>query len=69
MAIKYKFDILAALKSAGYSIYRIQKERIMSNSVLDKIRAGDTSLSLATVNTLCQLLNCQPGDIIEYIAE
>ncbi|MDD7078769.1 MAG: helix-turn-helix transcriptional regulator [Lachnospiraceae bacterium] len=25
--------------------------------------------SKETLNTICRLLNCQPGDILEYISE
>ena len=31
-----------------------------------KIRNGEIA-SKETLNTICKLLNCQPGDILEYI--
>ena len=33
-----KIDVLAALKSAGYSSYRLRKEKIMGEATMQKIR-------------------------------
>ena len=40
MAMKYKIDIIAALKEAGYNTSRIRKEKIMGEAMLQKIRSG-----------------------------
>lgn len=66
--IVYKIDVLAALKTAGYSTYRIRKEKILGEATLQKIRNGE-SISWENMSTICKLLNCQPGDIVEYKAE
>lgn len=68
MPIVYKVDILAALKKAGYSTYRLRKEKILSESTIQKFRDGElvTGDNLAL---LCKLLNCQPGDILEYVPD
>lgn len=66
MGMKYKIDIIAALKEAGYNTNRIRKEKIMGESMLQKIRSGQM-VSWATMETLCELLNCQPADLIEYV--
>lgn len=68
MPIVYKIDVLAALKTAGYSTYRIRKEKILGEATLQKIRNGE-SISWENMSTICKLLNCQPGDIVEYKAE
>ncbi|MGM9628212.1 MAG: helix-turn-helix domain-containing protein [Faecousia sp.] len=65
MPIVYKMDILAALKDAGYSSYRIRKEKLLGEATLQKIRNGEL-VSWENVSTICQLLKCQPGDIVEY---
>lgn len=59
-------DILKKLSAAGWSTYRLQKEKQISNGVITRLRAGD-SISTNTVDTICRLLNCQPNDIMEYI--
>ena len=38
MGMKYKIDVIAALKEAGYNTNRIRKEKIMGESMLQKIR-------------------------------
>ena len=68
MAIKYKFDILAALKDAGYNTTRLRKEKLLSEGVLQSLRE-DKYISLQNVSKICELLNCQPGDLLEYDPE
>ena len=68
MAIKYKMDVLATLKEAGFSSYKIRKEKIFGESVLQQFRRGEIA-SWAVIDTLCTLLKCQPGDIVEHIEE
>ena len=66
MGMQYKLDVIAALKDAGYNTNRIRKEKIMGEAMLQKIRSGQM-VSWATMETLCELLNCQPADLIEYV--
>ena len=68
MGMQYKLDVIAALKDAGYNTNRIRKEKIMGESMLQKIRSGQM-VSWATMETLCELLSCQPADLIEYVKE
>lgn len=68
MAMKYKIDIISALKEAGYNTSRIRKEKIMGEAMLQKIRSGQM-VSWAILETICDLLDCQPGDLIEYVKE
>lgn len=66
--IRYRIDVLAALKTAGYSTYKLRKDKIMGEATIQQLRTG-TLASLATLELLCRLLDCQPGDIIEYVAD
>lgn len=68
MPIKYKLDVLDALKVAGYTTYRIRKEGLLSQSTLQKLRDGK-GISWDNIATICSLLRCQPGDIIEYVED
>jgi putative transcriptional regulator len=68
VAIKYKTDIIAALKNKGFSTYRIRKEKLIGESTLQKIRNGEL-VSWENIDTICELLDCQPGDILEYVPE
>ena len=66
MAIRYKVEVLAALKDAGYSQNRIRNEKLLGMSVLSKIRAGGLP-SWHELDVICGLLHCQPGDVVEHI--
>ena len=68
MPFRYKIDVLAALKNAGYSTYRIRKEKFFSESTLQCFR-NDVPVSWDTIAILCRLLSCQLGDLIEYIPD
>jgi putative transcriptional regulator len=65
MPIKYKINVIAALKSAGYSTYRLRKDKLLAESTLQKLREGKP-VDINNVAVICALLDCQPGDIIEY---
>ena len=68
MPMQYKVDVIAALKEAGYNTSKIRKDKIMGEAMLQKIRSGQM-VSWATLETICDLLNCQPGDLIEFVRE
>jgi len=61
-------DVLAALKAAGYSTYRIRKDKLLAESTLQNIREN-RSISWENISALCKLLHCQPGDILEYVED
>ena len=65
MPIRYKLDVLEALKQAGYSTYRLRKEKILGERVIQQLRNGEI-VSWKTIETICDILNCQPGDLVEY---
>lgn len=68
MPVSYKIDVLAALKDKGYSTYKLRKEKLLGESVLTQLRAGEP-VSWANVARICELLGCQVGDLLEYRAE
>ena len=65
MSLRYKMDILEALKETGYSAYRLRKEKIFGERVVQQLRQGEL-VSWATIEKVCTLLDCQPGDLLEY---
>ena len=68
MAIRYKVDIMAELKKKGYSSTKIREEKLIGQSYLQQIRHGEL-VSWKTLDTICSLLECQPGDLIEFVKE
>ena len=68
MPMQFKIDVLEALKAKGYTTYILRKENILSQSTLQKLREGKV-LSWENIERICGLLECQPGDLMEYVQE
>lgn len=65
MPITYKFDVLAALNDKGYSTYRLRNEKILSQTTIKCLR-DKAPVSFETLERICNILECQPGDILSY---
>lgn len=68
MALQYRIDVMEALKSKGYSSYRIRQEKLLSESTLQKLREK-RPISWENIETLCKLLDVQPEALIIYTKE
>ncbi len=68
MAIRYKVDVMAQLKKKGYTSSKIREEKLIGQSYLQQLRHGEL-VSWKTIDTLCALLECQPGDLLEYVSD
>lgn len=68
MSIRYKFDVLSALKKQGYSQTRIRNEQLIGQATLTQLRHGELT-SWRTINMICKLLDIQPGDLLEYVPD
>ncbi len=68
MPLIYKIDILQALKEKGFNTNKLRKDKILAESTIQKLRE-QKPISWANIAQICKLLNCQPGDIIEYVEE
>ncbi len=64
--IKYKINLLLALKNAGYNTNKIRKEKIFTEAQLQQMR-DNKLLTQKALDKVCFLLDCQPGDILEYV--
>lgn len=67
--MKYKIDVLKELKNIGYTTYRLRKEKVLNETTIQKLREGNTDISVRTLEVLCKLLKCQPNDILEYVSD
>lgn len=66
--LAYKFDVLKALKEAGYNTTRLRKEKLLSEGTIQNLR-DNVVVGAKSLDKLCRLLVMQPGDIIEYIED
>lgn len=67
--IRYRIDVLAYLRKCGYTQTRLQREKILGNSTLTKLRSGDVEISMKSLNTICNLTELSIEDILEYIPD
>ena len=65
MALRYKINVLDALKAKGYTTYTLRKQKLLSESTIQKLRAGE-GVAWDNLETLCRLLECDIGDLLIY---
>lgn len=58
-------DIMQLLARSGWSSYRIRRERVLSEGTMTRIRNGQP-ITTETIDTICRLCQCQPGDLIRW---
>ena len=68
MPLKYKIDVLAALKERGFSTYRLRKDKIFGERVIQQLRDQEP-VSWEVLSRLCSLLGCDIGEIITNVPE
>lgn len=67
--LKYRINIAKELERRGFNTYKAKTTKILSQDTLKKIKKGDTSISLESINRICMLLDMQPKDLIEYVED
>lgn len=67
MAIIYN-KLLKKMEEQGITSYTLKKDNIIGQATFKKIKEGG-DIDTRTISKLCKLLNCQPGDILEYIED
>jgi putative transcriptional regulator len=68
MAIVYKIDVLKSLKEKGYNTSRLRKDKLLGEATIQKMREGQL-VSWANIDTICALLECDVGDVVEHRKE
>lgn len=63
--IYLKIDVMEALKQHGYTQYKIRKEGALGAKTVQELKAGNMQ-GTKTLDTICRILDCQPGDIIGW---
>lgn len=76
MGLRYKMNILDALKEKGWNTGRLRAENSearargekasgLSEDTIQRLRKGNP-ISWANIENICRKLDCQPGDFLEY---
>lgn len=67
MPIKYD-KLLKLMQERGITSYTIKRDNVIGQATLRKIKEGG-DIDTRSIAKLCALLNCQPGDIMEYVPD
>lgn len=67
--LRYKCDIIAELKKAGYTTSRLRSEKLLAESTLTRLRKKSLGISIETLGKICELLRCDIGDVIEIVPD
>lgn len=68
MRLVYKFRVLPALKEKGYSTAKLRKDKLLGEGSIQSLRT-DKPISWASIEQVCNLLQIQPGDLLEMVEE
>lgn len=60
------FDLL---KEKGYTTYKIRQTKLIGQGTLTALKNGTGGLDAKTLGRLCKVLECQPGDLMEYVPD
>ncbi len=68
MAIIINLDVMMAKRKKGLTELAREVDITLANlSVLKNNKAK--AIRLSTLNSICRALDCQPGDILEYVPD
>ena len=66
--LEFKIDVLSKLKEKGYNTTKLRKNKLIGENALTNIRKGVVP-GIKTINSICALLDMQPGSIIKYVPD
>ena len=65
-----KYDkLFNKLRENGITQQTIRDNKIVGQSTYYQLKKGSDNITMRTIDKFCKLLNCQPCDLIEYVAE
>ena len=68
MAIRINLDVMMARRKIGLTELSQEVDVTMANlSILKNNKAK--AVRFSTLNAICKALDCQPGDILEYVPD
>ena len=68
MAIRINLDVMMARRKIGLTELSREVDVTMANlSILKNNKAK--AVRFSTLNAICKVLDCQPGDILEYVPD
>lgn len=68
MPISYQ-KLFGLLDERNISTYYLRQNKIIGQQTYYNLKNGKGNLGTETLEKLCKLLNCQPGDLMEYVPD
>ena len=68
MPITYT-KLFQLLKEKNKTMYDLRKDKIIGTATLEKMRKAEGHIDTRSIEKLCEYLECQPGDLMEYTKE
>lgn len=66
--IKLRLD--RVMVERGISLQDLASQVGITNANMSNIKTGKiNAIRFSTLDSICKILNCQPGDILEYVEE
>lgn len=57
--------LIGRLNDRHITFYQLRHTYRLQNSTLARLKSNKP-VNISTINVLCRILRCQPGDILEY---
>ncbi|WP_310554945.1 helix-turn-helix transcriptional regulator [Flavobacterium sp.] len=68
MAIVVNLDVMMAKRKISLNELSVRVDLTLSN--LSILKTGKAkAIRFSTLDSICKALNCQPGDILEYVSD
>ncbi|XBX03077.1 helix-turn-helix transcriptional regulator [Enterocloster clostridioformis] len=68
MPISYE-KLFKLLEEKNITTYYLRQNKIIGQQTYYNLKNGKGNLGTESLEKLCKLLSCQPGDLMEYISE
>lgn len=62
--------LLNLMKEKKITVYRLRKDKVIGTASMEKILGNQKGhIDTRSIEHLCAYLDCQPGDIMEYVPD
>lgn len=68
MPISFK-KLEKVLEEKGKTFYSFKKDKVIGGETIRKLQYNTGNIDTRTFEKICEYLECQPGDIMEYVEE
>ena len=60
--------MIKLMNERGITSYTCKRDNIIGQATYKKIKEGG-DIDTRTIAKMCEVLNCQPGDLLEYVSD